>query len=350
MVLPVNASPLCQGQREQAVGRLGGGRQDLWDEMSRAFCKADVAHIPHHARRRFKAVSLKASGGHISVDDFGGDHKYTLKHATRNGNRAAERKEPTPEPTASLPPRPAPRHWTLYKQLAHARTLAEHSIQPYTEAAYVERMVQDWTKYETEVLEGHTGPQGTTSRTTWDKVVPNGDIGALATTVRTTPEDCSKPDNPFGDNYDPAIRIAILAYHSWSNQQSIHLHTPHEDPREWHPVGPPALEFYLHEDATTGAQGITSLRQKAPQPIREAHIPPSPTKPHTPPQNNSLQGGQSHQPKRGRNLQAPPRPSNNSPSPSTYAMSWITTNYPEEETTTRSRQRHCDYGRATLIG
>ena len=214
-------------------------------------------------------------------------------HATHHGNRAAEWKEPTPEPTATPPPRPAPRHCTLYKQLAHAPTLAEHSIQPYTEAAYVERMVQDWTKYETEVLEGHTRPPGTTSRTTWDNVVPDGDIGALVTTVRTTLEDCSKPDHPFGDDYDPAITNAILAYHSSSTQQSIHLHTPHDDSPEWHPVGPPALEFYQHEDAATGTHSITSLRLTAPQPIREPHIPPSRTKPHTPLQNNFPQRGQS---------------------------------------------------------
>ena len=137
-----------------------------------------------------------------------------------------------PEPAATPPPRPAPRHWTLYKQLAHARTVAKHSIQPYMEAAYLERMLQDSTKYETEVLEGHTGPPDTTSRTTRDYVVPDRDIGALATTVRTTFEDCSRPDHPFGDNNDASITNAILASHSWSTQQSIHLHTPQDDPRE----------------------------------------------------------------------------------------------------------------------
>ena len=178
-------------------------------------------------------------------------------HATRHGHR--EEKEPTPEPAATPQRRPTPRHWTLYRQLAHARTLAEHSIRPYTEAAYVERMLQDWTKYETEVLEGHTGPPGATSRKTWDNIVPDGDIGALATTVRATFRDGSRPDHLFGDNRNPAITNAILAYHSWSTQQSIHLHTPHDDTREWHPTGPPALEFYLHEDAATGAHNITSL-------------------------------------------------------------------------------------------
>ena len=204
------------------------------------------------------------------------DDEYTLVHATRHGHRATEKKEPTPEPAATPPSRPPPRNWTLYQQLAHARTLGEHSIQPYTDSAYVKRMLQDWTKYGTEVLQGHTGPPDATSRTTWNDVVPDGDIGALATTVRTTFEDCSRPDHLFGDNSNPAITYAILAYHSWSTQQSIHVHTPHDDPREWHPMGPPALEFYLHKDAITGVHSITRLRPTMPQPIPELHIPPSP--------------------------------------------------------------------------
>ena len=160
----------------------------------------------------------------------------------------------------------------------------------------MERMLEDRTKYKTEVLEGHTGPPGTTSCTTWEDVVPDGDIGALATTVRTTFEECSRPDHPFGDNNDPAITDTILAYHSWCTQQSIHLHTPHNDPREWHPVGPPALEFYLHEDAPTRAHSITSLRPTVPQPIPEPHIPPSPTKPQTPTQHEHGPRQQGHSP------------------------------------------------------
>ena len=222
------------------------------------------------------------------------DDEYTLVHATRHGQR--EEKEPMPKPAATPPPRPTPRHWTLYRQLAHARTLAEHSIRPYTEVAYVERMLQDLTKYETEVLEGHTGPPGATSRTTWDDIVPDGDIGALATTVRATFGDGSRPDHPFKDNRNPAITNAIMAYHSWSTQQSIHLHTPHDDPRELHPIGPPALEFYLHEDAATGAHNITSLRTTMPQPIPEPHIPPSPTKPQTPTRHEHRPSQQGHSP------------------------------------------------------
>ena len=160
----------------------------------------------------------------------------------------------------------------------------------------MERMLQDWTKYETEVLEGHTGPLDTTSCTTWDDVVPDGDIWALATTVRTTFEDCSRLDHSFGDDNNPTITNVLLAYHSWSNQQRIHLHTLDDDPREWHPVGPPALEFYVHEDATTGAHSITSLRPTAPQPIPEPHIPPSPTKPQRPPQHKHKPPQRGHSP------------------------------------------------------
>ena len=126
--------------------------------------------------------------------------------------------------------------------------------------------------------------------------MPDGDIGALATTVRTTFEDCSRPDHPFGDNNDLAVTNAILAYHSWSTQQSIHLHTRHDDPCEWHPVAPTALEFYLHEDANTVAHGITSLRPIVPQPIPEPNIPPSPTKPQTPPQNKHEPPQRGHSP------------------------------------------------------
>ena len=230
---------------------------------------------PNYARTATCRPTTASTGeAHLEWTSEREDDEYTLVHATRHGHRATEKKEPTPEPAATPPLRPAPRHWTLYQQQAHARTLAEHSIQPYTEAAYVERMLQDWTKYETEVLEGHTGPPDTTSCTTWDNVVPDGDIRQLATTVRTTFEDCSRPDHPFGDNRDPPITNAILAYHSWSTQQSIHLHTPHDDPREWHPIVPPALQFFLHEDATTGAHSITSFGPTMPEPIPEPHIPP----------------------------------------------------------------------------
>ena len=167
---------------------------------------------------------------------------------------------------------------------------------PFPAKQYIEILVQ------TQQVSGAlgdtrlTGPPDNTCRTTWDDVVPNGDIGALATTVRTRFEDCSRPDHPFGDNNDPAITNTILAYHRWSTQQSIHLHMRQDDPHEWHPVGPPALELYLQEDATTGAHSITSLRPTVPQPIPEPHIPPSPTKPQTHAQHEHGPPQQGHSP------------------------------------------------------
>ena len=261
-------------------------------------------------------------------------------HATPHGHRATEKKEPTPEPAATPPPRRAPRHWTLYQQLAHARTLAEHSIKPDTETAYVERMLQDWTKYEEKVLEGHTGPPGTTSSTTWDNVVPHGDIGALATTVCTTSQDCSRPDHPFGDNNDPAITNAILAYHSWSTHQSIHLHTPHNDPRQWHPVGPLAMEFYLHEDATTGAtQHHQPTADSATTDTGHTHTP-QPQSPKRARNRNTgpRDKGTAHQPTKGPNPPTRSLPSNNSTSPSPRVTSQTTTNYPEGQKAQKARQ------------
>ena len=41
-----------------------------WDEMWGAFRKEQVAGLPHHAQRRFKAVSLKTSRGHIRAADW----------------------------------------------------------------------------------------------------------------------------------------------------------------------------------------------------------------------------------------------------------------------------------------
>ena len=200
------------------------------------FVLHDKTGPPYARTATCRPTNASTGEAHLEWTTEREDDEYTLVHATRHGQRATEKKEPMPEPAATPPLRPAPRHWTLYQQLAHARTLAEHSIQPYTELAYVERMLQDWTKYETEVLEGHTGPPDTTSHTTWDGVVPDRDMGALATTVRTTFKDGSRPDHPFGDNNDAAITNGILAYHSWSTQQSIHLQTLHHDPRKWHPV------------------------------------------------------------------------------------------------------------------
>ena len=100
-----------------------------------------------------------------------------------------------PEQTVRQPPILAPQQWRLYKLLAHARTLAKHSIQPYTDVTYVEHMLHGWPKDETEVLEGHTGPPDTTPCTTWAHLVPDRDIHALAKLIRDTVPKYSFTDN-----------------------------------------------------------------------------------------------------------------------------------------------------------
>ena len=88
--------------------------------------------------------------------------EYTLVHTVRYGDAVTEAKEP--KQTTTQQPRPAPLQWTLYRLLANAPTLAEHSIQPYTDVTYFQRMLQDWTKYETE----HEAAQG------WSRVLAPG--------------------------------------------------------------------------------------------------------------------------------------------------------------------------------
>ena len=119
----------------------------------------DKTAPPYARTATCRPTNASAGEGHLEWTPELADDEYTLVHATRHRNRATKKEEPTPEPAATPAPILAPRHWTLSKQLAHDRTLAEHSIQPY-----VERMLQDWTKYKTEVLEGHAGPPDTTSK------------------------------------------------------------------------------------------------------------------------------------------------------------------------------------------
>ena len=253
------------------------------------------------------------------------------------------RRSPRPSQPRPPPPGPAPRHWTLYKQLAHAHTLAEHSIQPYTEAAYVERMLQDCTKYKTEVLEGHTGQPDTTSRTTWDNVVPDRDIGALAMTVCTTFEDCSRPDHAFWDNNDPVIPNAIPAYHSWSTQQRIDLNTPHDHQR-WSSTCTKMQPPKRTASPAFGQRCHNRYRSRTYPPAQQN--PKRPRNTNTSPRNK----GTAHQPTKRLNPPAPPRPSNNSTSPSPRVTSRTTTNYPERGTTQGAQQRHGDYRRAPSIG
>ena len=190
-----------------------------------------------------------------------------MAHRVRHGDVPTEAEDP--EKTKTQPPRPTSRRWTLCKVLAHASTLGEHSFQPYTE-----RMLQDWPTYERKVLEGHTGTPATTSPTTRDDLLPDGDISALA-------------NIPLDDSYDPDIVNAILAYHSWTTQQHVHLHSASDDPREWHPIGATPLELYLHEDAAPGAHTITDPRPATQEPIPEPYIAPSPARPPLPSRDES---------------------------------------------------------------
>ena len=206
-------------------------------------------------------------------------------------------------------------------------------------------MLQDWTKYETEVLEGHTGPPGTTSHTTWDGVVPDGDIGPLATT-----EDCSRPHHPFGDDYNPAITNAILAYHSWSTEQSIHLHTPHDDPLEWHPWGTSAGVLPARKCNHQGARHHQPSADGATTDTGATHSPKPNKAPRAPAAQFPCKEDKAHQQTRGPNLPAPPRPFNNSTSPSPHATSLITTKYPEGGTTRGARQKYGNYQGVTSIG
>ena len=118
--------------------------------------------------------------------------EYTMVHATRH---IQPRTPPDKTGEQVGPSRPTPQQWTLYQRLAHAHTLAEHNINPYTANTYVESMPEDWKKYETDILEGHRGPQNTTAPMAWDDRVPNGDIGGLATAVQQT-----EPSHPFDDH------------------------------------------------------------------------------------------------------------------------------------------------------
>ena len=90
----------------------------------------------------------------------------------------------------------------------------------------MEQMLQDWPKYETKVLQGHTGPPETTPPPMWDNLVPDRDMGKLPKMIQN-----KAPRHPFNDNYNPAIVNAILVYHSWTTQQHLHLHSACDDPR-----------------------------------------------------------------------------------------------------------------------
>ena len=115
---------------------------DSWPQ-GRTIVPHDKTGPPYARYATCRPTNASAGEAHLEFTPEREDHKYTLVHATCHGNRVADRKKQPPEPTTTQAARPAPQRWTLYKQLAHARTLAGHSIQLYTDATYVERMLQD---------------------------------------------------------------------------------------------------------------------------------------------------------------------------------------------------------------
>ena len=157
----------------------------------------------------------------------------------------------------------------------------------------MERLLQDWTKDETEILEGHTGPPDTTPRTTWDSVVPDGDIGALAATARPTFQYRLKPTHPFRGDYDTAIRNALPG-----RPQLVHP-AKHPSP---HPARRPtrvapcwatsAGVRPVRRCSHRGTQHHQLSADRAATDTGTTHTP-QPNKPHKPPQNNSPQRGQS---------------------------------------------------------
>ena len=68
------------------------GKISTCDEMWRAFRKEEVADLPHHAQRRFKAVLLRTLGGHIWVADWR-DFRREYRHRRRYVEDSTEESE-----------------------------------------------------------------------------------------------------------------------------------------------------------------------------------------------------------------------------------------------------------------
>ena len=304
-------------------------------------------HAPQHADPPTRQRVNPTWNGHPNEKN-----EYILVHATRNGNRVADRKEPTLEPTTSPPKRPGPQHWTPYKQLAHARTLAKHSIQPYTDAAYEERMLQDWTKYETEIPEGHTGPPHTTPRTTWDRVVPERDIGALATTVRTPFKDSSMHDHPFLDDYDPAITNAMQTPTTAGPPSRASTSTPRTTTLfgSGTLLGHESLRSTCSKAQPPGHTASPAIGRRHRNRYRNHTYPPAQQNPTRPRRTTPHKQDRAHWPTKELNLRAPTRPSNISPSPSPHATSPVKINCPERRFIPGARQQHGDCREATSTG
>ena len=216
----------------------------------------------------------------------------------------------------------------------------------------MERMLQHWTKYKTEVLEGHTGPPGATSRTTSD------DVGQTEAS-----EHWLRPFAPRSKTArDPTTRLETTATPpsrtpSWPTTAGPLNKASTSTPRTTtHASGTPlghrrwsstCTKTQPPEHTTSPAFGLqchNRYRSRIyPQVLQN---PKRRRNTNTPPPNK----GTAQQPTKGPNPPTPPRLSNSSTSLSPYVTSPTTTNYPEGGTTQGVRQRHGDYRQAPLIG
>ena len=74
----------------------------------------DKTGPPYARTATCRPTNASTGEAHLEWTPEREDDEYTLVHATRHRNRVAERKEPTPELTATPLTKPAPGQWTLY--------------------------------------------------------------------------------------------------------------------------------------------------------------------------------------------------------------------------------------------
>ena len=73
-----------------------------------------------------------------------------------------------------------PDHLDRHPNNGHCTASWQNTPSSRTQTSHTWSELQDWPKYETEVLEGHTGAPATTPPIAWDHLMPEGDIGALS--------------------------------------------------------------------------------------------------------------------------------------------------------------------------
>ena len=67
---PWGATMPTANMKKELDDLVEDSKSSTWDEI-----KEKRADLPHHAKRRFKAVSLRTSGGHIRVADWREFHR-----------------------------------------------------------------------------------------------------------------------------------------------------------------------------------------------------------------------------------------------------------------------------------